>query len=213
MKKQALALFGAIVIGTSATATPHNLYVQADTGYAHLTAKEPAQTLDGGDALARVAVGVVKGQTRFSADYTRFGSAEHKTHAIKTLVAGEVPFLPAGDYPMERTTELDAQSLGVSAHYDFTNDSKITPYVGARLGVNRLSREVSQELQHGFADYDLNEFANSKVSVGAGVMAGVSYQMLPQIHLDAKAEFNHLGKVENTKVNQYGATVGVRYQF
>lgn len=213
MKKQALALFGAIAIGTSATATPHNLYVQADTGYAHLTAKEPAQTLDGGDALARVAVGVVKSQTRFSADYTRFGSAEHKTHATKTLVAGEVPFLPAGDYPVERTTELDAQSLGVSAHYDFTNDSKITPYVGARLGVNRLSREVSQELQHGFADYDLSEQAKHKTSVGVGVSAGVSYRVLPAVSADVGAEYHHLGKMDDTKASQYGAKVGVRYQF
>lgn len=187
-------------------------YVQGDVGVSHLSAKS-AQTVNDVSGRTSILVGAQKNQFRYAADYTYFGNVEQKAFGAKTVAEGEIAFVPAGNYGLETTSDIETHSLGVSAFYDFENAGKLTPYVGARLGVNHLNHEVSNELRQGFADYDLNEFANSKVSVGAGVMAGASYQMLPQIHLDAKAEFNHLGKVENTKVNQYGATVGVRYQF
>lgn len=192
---------------------PSNVYVQGDIGYSNLTAKADAQDLKGDEAFGRVAVGMTQAQTRYAVDYTHFGTAERHEHGTRTLAAGEVPLVAAGTYPVVYGTELDAQSVGVSAYYDFKGASKLVPYVGARVGVNRLSRETTEELQHGFFDHDLNEHTQNKTTFGVGVGAGVSYQVLPALSVDAGAEYSYLGKLEDATVSQYGAKVGVRYQF
>ncbi|MDO4426805.1 MAG: opacity family porin [Moraxella sp.] len=192
---------------------PSNVYVQGDVGYSHLTAKEDAQDLKGDEVFGRVAVGRTHGQARYAVDYTHFGTAERHEHGTRTLAAGEVPLVAAGTYPVVHSTELDAQSVGVSGYYDFKGVGKLTPYVGARVGVSRLSRETTEELQHGFFDHDLSEHTQNKTTFGVGAGAGVSYQVLPALPVDAGAEYNYLGKLENATVSQYGAKVGVRYQF
>lgn len=52
-----------------------------------------------------------------------------------------------------------------------------------------------------------------KTKVGAGVLAGVQYAVSPQLAVDAGVEYNYLGKLEDVKVNQYGAKLGLRYNF
>lgn len=216
MKIQHAILACAVVCTTPAMANP--LYVQADVGYSHLTAKNSnptaqPQNLDGGDALGRIAVGTTVGTIRYALDYTRFGNAEHTTHSSQTLNANDIAFIPAGTYPVENTKEIDAHSIGLSAYYNLPSYGKLTPYVGARLGANRLSHEQNQELQHGTADYDLNEQSQHKNQLGGGVSFGASYQVLPALAVDVGAEYNHLGKVEGYKVNQYSGKAGIRYQF
>lgn len=215
MKQLSLFAF-ALALSAPAMATP--LYVQADTGFSHITAKNNSQTaqpqkMDGNDVVGRIAVGAKTGAVRYALDYTRFGNAEHTTHGSKTLSANEVAFIPAGTYPVENTKEIDVHSIGVATYYDLPSYGKLTPYVGARVAVNRLSHEQNQELQQGFADYDLSEQSKHKNNVGAGVVVGASYQVLPAIAVDVGAEYNHFGKVEGYKLNQYGAKAGVRYQF
>lgn len=213
MKKQLLILPLALIAGSAMAMSTPNLYVQADLGYSHTTAKANANSIKGGDGLGRVAIGTATGQMRYAADYTHFGGADHTTHGTRVVNANEIPFIPAGTYGLESTTEIDAQSLGVSAYYDFASTGKLTPYVGARIGFNRLSVETDHELQQGFADYDLHDTAKHKNNIGGGVSVGASYRVMPTLAVDVGAEYNHLGKVEDYTVNQYGAKVGVRYQF
>lgn len=204
------------LLALSAVSMQHvhaNLYIQADVGYSHVSAKHDQHTLKDSNGSGRVALGMTSGQARYAVDYTHFGSAERQEYSVQSVSANQIPFVPAGDYTKERTTEIDAQSVGLSAYYDFATQSKITPYVGARLGVNRLTYEISDELQQGFADYDVSEQQKDKTGIGVGVMAGASYRVLPALSVNAGAEYHHLGKIEQHKVNQYGATVGVRYQF
>lgn len=208
----------ALTLALSAPAMANNFYAQADVGFSQLTAENNNQAvmhkeLDSSDVSARVAVGMKQGQARYALDYTRFGTAEQSTYATKTLAANEIAAIPAGTYGVENSTEIDVHSIGASAYYDFATNSKFTPYVGARVSVNRLNLEQGQELEQGFADYDVKEEGKSKTNFGAGVSAGVSYQVLPALSLDVGAEYNYLGKIEGYTVNQYGAKAGVRYQF
>lgn len=98
------------------------------------------------------------------------------------------------------TYSWDIHSLGVSAIYDFNAVSGFTPYVGARLGVNSLKYKDSEE-------------SLRKTKVGAGVLGGVQYDINKQLSINAGIEYNYLGKVDEVKANQYGANLGLRYNF
>lgn len=214
MKKIALTTLAlALSVPAMANTLANNLYVQADAGYSQLKASGDTLDIDGGDASVRVAVGTTVGQTRYALDYTRFGGADHSTYGNRTFAANEVAFIPAGTYTVENNTEVDAHSVGVSAYYDFANNSKLTPYVGGRVALNRISRENNQEIHVAFNDFDMSEAGVHKNNVGLGVSAGVAYRILPALTADAGVEYNYLGKIEDYKVDQYGAKVGLRYQF
>lgn len=217
MKKQSLVLMSLVAMTTSAmamtTPTLGGMYVEGDVGFSKLSAKQGNQEATGNNPSLTLAVGKQVGQVRYEVDYSYFGNAEQKTFGTKTITANQIPFVPAGQYPLESTTDIDAHSVGVSAYYDLTTNGKLTPYVGARVGINHLSREVSEELHQGFADYDISEQTTNKTGVGAGLNIGATYQILPKVSVNAGAQYHYLGKIDDTKVNQYGAKVGVRYQF
>lgn len=110
------------------------------------------------------------------------------------------------------------QSLGLSAIYDFQAMSGFTPYVGLRAGINQLKSEANGRyatLHSATGPVVLEAFSESekKTKVGVGALAGVQYAINQNLALDAGVEYNHLGKIDDTKVNQYGAKVGVRYNF
>ncbi len=100
----------------------------------------------------------------------------------------------------EGSKKLEAQSVGVSAIQDFKNNSIVTPYLGARAGANRLELKDT-----GTSD--------TRTRLGVGAVAGVQVQVAPKLALDAAVEYNYLGKVAGEKVDQYGATVGMRVDF
>lgn len=95
------------------------------------------------------------------------------------------------------------QSVGASAIYDFKNDTALTPYLGIRASVNRLGIEQNGAEHHAVHSTDL----------GIGAVAGVQYQVAPNLALDGAIEYNYLGKYEGAKLSQYGAKAGVRYDF
>ncbi|MDO4894724.1 opacity family porin [Moraxella sp.] len=217
MKK---TIFAAAALALSAQALAIELpssnspyYAQADVGYSHINAKHTGETVKEGDVAFRVALGRTYGNTRYAVDYTRFGGAEKRVYSAKTVAAGEMPFVPAGTYTLENSNDVEVHSVGVSAYYDFAKMNQFTPYVGARLGVNRLSHDIGEDLHIGGEDYDISGHSINKTQVGAGVSAGVQYEINPALTLDVGAEYNHFGKVEDIKVHQYGAKVGLRYNF
>lgn len=206
MKKLLLAT---LLAGTStlAMANTAGLYVQGNIGVSKLEAKADGEKFKDNNTGYTIAVGKDAGAVRYQADYTNFGKIEESGSDGVAGVAG---------YD-EWDSVLKAQSLGVSAIYDFQTVSGFTPYAGVRVGVNQLKfeedvRYSTIDLNGAYTVYSANE-SYKKTKVGAGVLAGVQYAINPQLAVDAGVEYNYLGKLEDTKLNQYGAKVGLRYNF
>lgn len=188
MKKIALA---AVLAGVSSMASANllntdNLYVQGNVGYSKLGTKvNGSRATDNAPSFA-VAVGKDAGDLRYAVDYAYLGKIEDKSSRANV--------------------EFTAQSLGFSVIYDFQPVSGFTPYVGGRLSANRLATEVSASSSY---------FKESKTNLGAGALAGVQYSINPQLAVDAGVEYNYLGKAVNDrlKFDQYGAKLGLRYNF
>lgn len=196
MKKLLLAtlLAGA---STLAVANPSNLYVQGDVLASKLELKEDGFKEKDNLTGVRVAVGTDAGAVRYVADYTYFGKVKYSES------------YPNGDYTRGN---IKVQSLGASAIYDFQTVSGFAPYVGARLGVNHLKFNWQYKDTIGNR-VDTEVGSEKKTKVGLGAVAGVQYHVNPNIAVDGGVEYNHLGKIDGLKVNQYGAKVGVRYNF
>lgn len=196
MKKLLLAtlLAGA---STLAVANHSNLYVQGDVLASKLELKEDGFKEKDNLTGVRVAVGTDAGAVRYVADYTHFGKVKYSES------------YPNGDYTRGN---IKVQSLGASAIYDFQTVSGFAPYVGARLGVNHLKFNWQYKDTIGNR-VDTEVGSEKKTKVGLGAVAGVQYHVNPNIAVDGGVEYNHLGKIDGLKVNQYGAKVGVRYNF
>lgn len=187
-----------LLIATALTATSvatfanTGLYVQGDLGSSTLEAKADSEKLKKTSVAPRIAVGQDTGHIRYQADYTYFGKITD-THTEENIVD---------------SLETSAHSVGFSAIYDLDTKTAFTPYVGARLGLNVLNYDNNGT--EGTTAYSESE---RKVNVGAGVLGGVQYSINPNMALNAGLEYNYLGKVDGTKVNQYGANLGLRYNF
>lgn len=211
MKK--LLLVAALAgLSTAASANPlvnNGYYVQGDVGYSKLNFKFDDEKIKDDDVGYTVAVGKDTGMVRYALDYTNFGKIKGS--------GTDVTELPNGAVKKEvYWGELKAHSLGLSAIYDFETVSGFTPYVGGRLGVNQVKVEDSEVVtttaplsitQETYYD------SEKKTKVGFGVLAGAQYAINPQLAVDAGLEYNYLGKFEEAKVHQYGAKVGLRYNF
>ena len=197
MKKLLLAT---LLAGTStlAVANPSNLYVQGDVLASKLELKEDGFKEKDNLTGVRVAVGTDTGAVRYVADYTHFGKSKYSES------------YPNGDYARG---DLKVHSLGASAIYDFQTVSGFAPYAGARLGVNHLRFNWQDRDTTSNNQVVTDSGSMKKTKVGLGAVAGVQYHINPNIAVDGGVEYNHLGKIDGLKVNQYGAKVGVRYNF
>ena len=99
-------------------------------------------------------------------------------------------------------TKVTSNSVGFSAIHDFDTQTNLVPYVGARIGVNYVKSEVSNAVR---------KVSEDEIKLAAGATVGVQYNVSPAIALDAGVEYNYLGK--GVTHDQYGAKVGVRYNF
>lgn len=204
MKKIVLAT----AIAALSTAVSAQYYVQGDVGYSKLEAKVDDLKIKDNATSYSIAAGKDVGNIRYQADYTNFGKLEHNGEDAGGLAV-------VGNDAWETT--LKAQSIGLSAIYDFQTVSGFTPYAGVRLGVNQLKYEEDLKYStigvNGAYMVGSESYSGKDTKVGAGVLAGVQYTINPQLAVDVAAEYNHLGKVEDIKFNQYGAKVGLRYNF
>lgn len=196
MKKLLLAT---LLAGTStfAMANVSDLYVQGNIGVSKLETKADGEKYKDSNTGFAVVVGKDLGNVRYALDYTLYGK-------IKDHDSWE------GGYD---NLEFKAHSVGVSAVYDFQAVSGFTPYAGVRAGVNQFKLDWNGQDTAIDGTIESDSGSIKKTKVGAGVLAGVQYAINPQLALDAGVEYNYLGKVEDTKFNQYGAKVGLRYNF
>lgn len=56
-------------------------------------------------------------------------------------------------------------------------------------------------------------YNTSVTRVGVGLLAGASYYFTPNFALVGSVEYNYLGKLDDIRISNYGATLGVRYEF
>lgn len=193
------------------------------------------QKLKGSDPAFRVSVGSDVGDFRYALDYTYFGKADKSYDLLNELSDDELALLAVelaeeNDINLEDVNldaienpklsakaEVKAHSVGLTAVRDFKiGTSPVTPYAGVRVGVNRLEGKVSANASVTYEgdDYGISESHGAKTTkMGAGVLAGIQYNITPAVVVDVGAEYNYLGKFHDVKVDQYGAKVGLRYNF
>lgn len=111
----------------------------------------------------------------------------------------------AGDYTHHGKIEgAKIQGLGASVLYDFDTNTQIEPYVGARVSANHFKYDHR-------ADQSYKNSSDTKL--GYGVVAGAKYKLDEKWYANGGVEYNRLGNFDDTKVNNYGAKVGVGYEF
>lgn len=111
----------------------------------------------------------------------------------------------AGDYTHHGKIEgAKIQGLGASVIYDIDVNSDVQPYVGARVSANHFKFDHR-------ADQSFK--STSETKVGYGVVAGAKYKLDEKWYANGGVEYNRLGNFSDTKVNNYGAKVGVGYEF
>lgn len=199
MKKTALAvILGALTFSTVASA---NWYVEGNLGYSKLkTSGLAVKEFNDSSFSPSLAVGYKINDWRFALDYTHYGKTDQNYTYIEqdsTTVSNE---------------ELKVYGFGLAAYYDFDLQSAIKPYVGARIATNYIKLDVSS-VETSANGIDRNSESDSSTKLGYGAVVGISYNFAPKWDLNAALEYNRLGKVEDVKINQYGAKVGVRYSF
>ncbi|HGM0376267.1 TPA: opacity family porin, partial [Neisseria gonorrhoeae] len=132
----------------------------------------------------------------------------------------------------ENGTFHAVSSLGLSTIYDFDTGSRFKPYIGMRVAyghVRHQVRSVQQETEI-ITTYPSNgggkvslpakmppksayHQSNSIRRVGLGVIAGVGFDITPNLTLDTGYRYHNWGRLENTRFKTHEASLGVRYRF
>ncbi len=116
--------------------------------------------------------------------------------------------------------DISSWTVMANAYVDLGTWKRITPYVGAGIGgaYNTLSNYQNDLLPN-----DFFEESSSKWNLAWAVMAGVSYDMTPNLAVDVGYRYLHLGEVDAhdtwglgesiqiKDLNAHEARVGIRY--
>ncbi|EMT9532426.1 outer membrane beta-barrel protein, partial [Neisseria gonorrhoeae] len=133
----------------------------------------------------------------------------------------------------ENGTFHAVSSLGLSAVYDFKLNDKFKPYIGARVAYGHVRHSIdstkktiefltapSNAPNGASTNYDISpktqnahQESNSIRRVGLGVIAGVGFDITPNLTLDAGYRYHNWGRLENTRFKTHEASLGVRYRF
>lgn len=206
----------ALFVSTALTAHA-NYYVQGNVGLAKLSAKTEGETLKDNSAAFSVGVGKKVGNVRYGFDVGTIGNIKQTDQYSHTALNTQ--------FDSVDTNDIKGKTLGAGAFYEFKTSTPITPYVGARLSINRLewvnTNAITITYQSGDKEPQYDGFKANKTEVGYGVVAGAAYQVAPQWAVDANVSYDHLGKIKWTHEDRTGSAklektalnVGVRYQF
>lgn len=200
MKKTIFAL-ALSTFALSATASATNWYAEGNLGYSKVKTSGLAYS-EVNDSMftPSVAAGYRLNDLRFALDYTHYGKVSD-SYVVNT-----------GDSVISNNFDLKIQSVGFSALYDIDLGSSLKPYVGVRLALNKIKENSNYtEVSTGYTERGSE--SDSYTKVGYGAVLGATYDLTPNWAVNANVEYNHLGKVEDVKINQYGTKIGVRYSF
>ncbi|WP_263863647.1 opacity family porin [Neisseria gonorrhoeae] len=185
----------------------------------------------------RVSVGYDFGGWRIAADYARYRKWNNSKYSVNTKKAREnkdekttvTEYLKAEN--QENGTFHAASSLGLSAVYDFKLNDKFKPYIGARVAYGHVRHSIDSTKKTTefltaagapgaaptvYTDentQDDHRESNSIRRVGLGVIAGVGFDITPNLTLDAGYRYHNWGRLENTRFKTHEASLGVRYRF
>ncbi|EOF8870399.1 opacity family porin, partial [Neisseria gonorrhoeae] len=184
----------------------------------------------------RVSVGYDFGGWRIAADYARYRKWNNSKYSvsIKKLESSgkskrELKTVKK-TVNQENGTFHAVSSLGLSAVYDFKLNDKFKPYIGARVAYGHVRHSISTKKTTEFltvagarvtvpGTYKVSttpgahQESNSIRRVGLGVIAGVGFDITPNLTLDAGYRYHNWGRLENTRFKTHEASLGVRYRF
>ncbi|ENW8332158.1 outer membrane beta-barrel protein [Neisseria gonorrhoeae] len=177
----------------------------------------------------RVSVGYDFGGWRIAADYARYRKWNNSKYSvsIKELKNNNNKKKTENQ---ENGSFHAVSSLGLSAVYDFKLNDKFKPYIGARVAYGHVRHSISTKKTTEFLTVAGNRVTvpgTYKVSttpgahqesdsirrVGLGVIAGVGFDITPNLTLDAGYRYHNWGRLENTRFKTHEASLGVRYRF
>lgn len=193
MSKKIFAAAIALALSAPVFADP-GFYIQADAGTSRLKAKDnDGYSASKSGFSPRLTAGYDFGSNwRGGVDYTHYKSIKYGESNSYSTHSGTIKF----------------QSIGVSAVYDFPVSERVKPYLGARVGFNRVSEKYSRT-----TPYSSYSESHSKTKTGAGVLAGVGFSVTDNIALDAGYRYNYWGKYDDIKFNTNEFSAGVRVKF
>ncbi|ENX7518702.1 autotransporter outer membrane beta-barrel domain-containing protein, partial [Neisseria gonorrhoeae] len=115
--------------------------------------------------------------------------------------------------------------------YDFDTGSRFKPYIGMRVAYGHVRHSIdSTKKTTEFVTsagapgtkptiYKVpktpgaHQESNSIRRVGLGVIAGVGFDITPNLTLDAGYRYHNWGRLENTRFKTHEASLGMRYRF
>ncbi|EPH8686372.1 opacity family porin, partial [Neisseria gonorrhoeae] len=181
----------------------------------------------------RVSVGYDFGGWRIAADYARYRKWNNNKNSVQIKEVGNVPPNRKDQKTenQENGTFHAVSSLGLSAVYDFDTGSRFKPYIGARVAYGHVrhsidstkktteivttvgSNKAADTVLVGISTQNAHHQSNSIRRVGLGVIAGIGFDITPNLTLDTGYRYHNWGRLENTRFKTHEASLGVRYRF
>ncbi|QOG42708.1 outer membrane beta-barrel protein [Neisseria gonorrhoeae] len=181
----------------------------------------------------RVSVGYDFGGWRIAADYARYRKWNNNKYSvdIKELEKKHKNKIDQKTEHQENGTFHAASSLGLSTIYDFKLNDKFKPYIGARVAYGHVRHSIDSTkkttevttssgqdgttptVYPGKNTQDAHRESDSIRRVGLGVIAGVGFDITPNLTLDAGYRYHNWGRLENTRFKTHEASLGMRYRF
>ncbi|QOG45613.1 outer membrane beta-barrel protein [Neisseria gonorrhoeae] len=183
----------------------------------------------------RVSVGYDFGGWRIAADYARYRKWNNNKYSvnIKELQNKHKNRIDRKTENQENGTFHAVSSLGLSAVYDFKLNDKFKPYIGARVAYGHVRHSIDSTKKitgtltaypnaadaaatvypDGHPQKNAHQESDSIRRVGFGAMAGVGFDITPNLTLDAGYRYHNWGRLENTRFKTHEASLGMRYRF
>ncbi|HFA5870332.1 TPA: outer membrane beta-barrel protein [Neisseria gonorrhoeae] len=181
----------------------------------------------------RVSVGYDFGGWRIAADYARYRKWNDNKNSVQIKEVGNVPPNRKDQKTenQENGTFHAVSSLGLSAVYDFDTGSRFKPYIGARVAYGHVrhsidstkktteivttvgSNKAADTVLVGISTQNAHHQSNSIRRVGLGVIAGIGFDITPNLTLDTGYRYHNWGRLENTRFKTHEASLGMRYRF
>ena len=180
-----------------------------------------------------MSVGYDFGGWRIAADYARYRKWHNNKNSVQIK---EINNLPPNRKDLKTENQENGtfhaiSSLGLSAIYDFDTGSRFKPYAGVRVSYGHVRHSIDSTKKttevvttagsDGAADTVLpgkseqNSYheSHSIRRLGLGVVAGVGFDITPNLTLDTGYRYHYWGRLENTRFKTHEASLGVRYRF
>ncbi|ENX3054321.1 opacity family porin [Neisseria gonorrhoeae] len=187
----------------------------------------------------RVSVGYDFGSWRIAADYARYRKWNNSKYSVnikrvkENNGSGKKLTQDLKTENQENGTFHAVSSLGLSAVYDFKLNDKFKPYIGARVSYGHVRHSIdstkktikvttvpSTAPNGAVTTYNTDpktqnpyHQSDSIRRVGLGVIAGVGFDITPNLTLDTGYRYHNWGRLENTRFKTHEASLGVRYRF